>query len=156
MIKDIHEKTVYDFLHLWVSGHLKKDELVQFALEFLQQSPPEKKMRILDDYVNLEYVFGELAIDVESVWDKEFEAWEGGEIARQVFANTIVKTAQKRQHSKYFTIAETAKMLKKERRTIYNYIDKGKLKKEMVNGKPMITGDSVRSILGIDQTKKTD
>ena len=146
MIKEFKEKTVYDFLHLFISGHLKREELTQSMIGYLEESPKEFRANVMDNLVLLQYTFDEITADIACRFDTEFEKWEDDDIMRRVAAQTKVLKIKHEAKSKYFTISEAAKLLKKTPRSIHNYIEKGKLIREYVDEKPMILGDSLRAI----------
>ena len=148
MYQNIKEKTVYDFLHLFLTGHLKRDELSEYMKEYLAQSPIEFRAHVMDNMVLLQDTFENITADVACKYEGEHEKWEEEDIMRMVAAHTKVKQIAYQQESEFFTISQASEILGVTRRSIQNYINQNKLRKEFINGKPMISGESVRSFFG--------
>ena len=147
MFKEIKEKVVYDFLHIVLSGHLKRDELSNYMKDYLAQSPMEFRAHVMENMVLLQDTFEVITSDVMCKYEIEHEKWEEEDIMKMVASYSKVHKMEHKQKSRFFTIGEAAKMLKVTSRTVHNYSKQGKLKKEVINEKSMITGDSVRALL---------
>ena len=147
MITTFKEKTIYDFLHLFFSGHLKKKDLADGIINYLEETPKELRVRINDNIGLLQETFIDVLYEVLERYEPEYEKFVDQEFTRLFSAHHKVQELNELKNKKYFTIKETSHLLHKSTRTIHNYFKSGKLIRETVNDEVYVTGESVRKLM---------